>query len=123
MQPYNFTKLNATDDRDVGALFTREAGSIVSFSVDIVAYPCPSIEWTFNGTLITTSDEMITFNDPCVDETESLQVNWTFTLNVTLTNATSGNYSAELNNTAGTIQLPKSVYITVPGTILLYWSL
>ena len=111
-------QLNAADDRDVGALFTRASGSIVSFSVDVVAYPCPSIEWTFNGTLVTIDDmPLIAFNDPCVEDAGNLQMNWTYILNVTITEATSGSYSAELNNTAGTTQLPKPVYFTVPGII------
>ena len=88
----------------------------MSFSVDVVAYPCPSIKWTFNGTLLTVNDNIV-FNNPCMEYSENLQLNWTFTLNVTVLNTTSGSYSAELimNHTNETIQLPKPLYITIPG--------
>lgn len=111
VQPYNFRELNAFDDRDVGALFTRENGSTLSFSVDVVADPCPSIEWIFNGTPFTTNDTN-TFNNPCIKEARGLD--WTFTLNVTITRATSGSYFAKLINIAGITLLPK-VYFTIPG--------
>ena len=111
VQPFNFTELNAFNDQEVGALFTRENGSILSFSMNVVADPCPSTEWTFNGVHLRPSD-VVTFNNPCTEENGGL--NWTFTLNVTITIATSGSYSAKLKNIAGTTQVPK-VYFTIPG--------
>ena len=114
VQPYNFTEFNAFDDRDLGVVFTRDNGSILNFIVDVVADPCPSIEWTFNGTRLELNDAIV-FNNPCVEEARSH--NWAFTLNVTITRATSGSYSATLSNIAGTTLLPKRVYFTIPGII------
>lgn len=118
VQPYNFTNLDAFDDRDLGALFVRPNGSALSFSIDVVADPCPSIEWSFNG-LHLTSNDIITFNNPCVEESTNRKSNltWTFLLNVTITQATSGSYSAILNNTAGLVHLPR-VYFTIPGVFI-----
>ena len=117
VQPYSFTELDAFDDRDLGAIFTRDNGTTVSFSVDVIADPCPDIEWTFNGMSLNTS-ETITFNNPCIEEPRRSS-NWTFSLNVTITEETSGSYSAKLNNTAGTTQLPK-VYFTIPGMFCIH---
>ena len=117
MQPYNFDELGAFDDRDLGALFTAmDHDSIVSFSVNVMADPCPSIEWIFNDSVLRMND-FITFNNPCVGVVRGL--NWTFTLNVTVTSTTSGSYTANLSNIAGTIQLPKPIYLTLAGIIIL----
>ena len=114
MQPYNFTSLDAFADRDLGALIVRDNGSTVSFSVDVIARPCPDIEWIFNGTRLEADDNTVTFNNPCMDAS-SRSTTWTFTLNVMITRATSGSYSAKLSNTAGNTQLPKTIYLTIPG--------
>lgn len=115
MQPYNFTKLDAFDDQDLGALIVRDNGSYVIFSVDVVADPCPNVEWSLNGTRLGPSNETITYNSTCI-ESYSRSPNWTFSLNVTLTAATSGSYSASFSNVAGTTFLPKT-YITIPGML------
>ena len=113
VQQYNFTELNAVDDRDLGALFVRPNGTALSFSIAIIADPCPSIMWTFNGAQLHTGDAIM-FNNTCMEVAKS--PNWTFTLSVTVTRVTSGSYSAKLNNTAGITQLQK-VYITIPGML------
>ena len=116
VQPYNFTELNAFDDRELGALIVRPNNSALIFSVNVIADPCPVINWTFNGGYLQASD-VIAFNDPCEERTSALA--WTFMLNVTITPATSGSYSASLSNVGGTARLPK-LYFTIPG--ILYYN-
>ena len=83
------------------------------FSVHVIADPCPDITWSFNGTRLGLSNE--TF-DVCIEVRTpgARSPNWIFTLNVVLTAATSGNYSARFTNIAGTTVLPKT-YITIPS--------
>ena len=112
MQPYNFTELDAFNDRDLGAIFTRDNGSPVSFFVDVIADPCPNIEWIFNGARLGPSNGTFMYNNPCI-EADARRPNWMFTLNVVLTAATSGSYSANLTNIVGSTS-PKA-YFTSPG--------
>ena len=114
IQPYNLTKLGAVDDRDVGALIVRSNGDTVMFSVDVVSDPCPTIEWRFNGTQLGPSNSTFNYNDPCTVP-GALSPNWTFTLAVELTAATSGPYTAIFTNIAGTTELPPA-YFTIPGS-------
>ena len=81
--------------------------------MSVLADPCPSINWTFNGTYLRASDA-IAFNNPCMEGAKGLF--WTFMLNVTVTPATSGSYSANFSNIGGTSQLPK-LYFTIPGIL------
>ena len=113
MQPYNFTKLNAFDDRDIGALFTRDNGSTVRFFVDVIADPCPDVVWSFNSTRLGPSNETFTYNNAC-SGASTRGSNWTFTLDVVLTESTSGIYNASFTNIAGITSLPK-VYFTIPS--------
>ena len=115
MQPYNLIKLGAFKDRDLGALIVRDNGSTVSFSVDVVADPCPDITWIFNGTTLGPSNNTFMYSNPCIADSTRLPY-LTFSLNVILTEATSGSYSANITNVAGTTLLP-NVYITIPGKI------
>ena len=111
MQPYNFTQ----PDQDLGALIVRPNGTILVFSVDVVADPCPDIIWSFNSIRLGPSNKTFTYNNVCT-EAGTGSPTWTFTLNVTLTAATSGNYSASFTNIAGTAFLPKT-YLTISGTL------
>ena len=113
VQPYNFSKLNAFDDRDLGALIVRDSGSTVRFIVNVVADPCPTVMWSLNGTILGPSNHAIMFNDPCVG-TDARNTNWMFNLTVFLTLTTTGSYTANFTNFVGTTLLPK-VYFTVPG--------
>ena len=113
--PYNFTELGAFDDRDLGALIVQDNATIVNFFVDVVADPCPDITWFFNGTQLGPVNSIFTYSNPCVGATEGSSPNWRFTLNLTLTEVTSGSYSASFTNIAGTTQLPPA-YFTIPGT-------
>ena len=118
VRPYNFTELNAFDDQEVGALIVRPNGTIVNFSVDVVADPCPVIIWSFDGTKLGLSNETVRYNNACI-ETGSRSTNWTFTLTVLLTEATSGNYSASFTNVVGTTFLPRT-YLTIPGILITF---
>lgn len=113
VQPFNFTVLDAFDDRDLGVLIVRDNGSTVSFSVDVVADPCPSVNWTFNGMELGASNDTFTFNDPCTEMGGTSPI-WTFTLDVALTAATSGRYDANFTNIAGMIRMPEA-YFSVPS--------
>lgn len=107
------TALDAFDDQDLGALIVRSCGSTLTFSVAVVADPCPDIEWFFNGTRLGPSNETFTYNNACA-EAGANSPNWTFTLNVLLTGATSGSYMANFSNTVGSAQSPEA-YFTNPG--------
>ena len=123
MLPYNFTKLGAFNDQDLGALFVRDNGSIVTISVDVVADPCPDILWSFNGTRLGSSNKTFAYNNACITTMSTIRSpNWTFFLNVTLTESTSGYYSASFTNVAGTIFLPRT-YITIPGMFTIIFIL
>ena len=110
VQPFNFSVLGAIDDPELGVLLVRDSGSTVSFSVDVVADPCPDVVWSFNGMVLGRSN--VTFN-PCTEE-GGTSPNWTFTLDVALTAATSGHYSANFTNIAGMVSLPNA-YFTIPS--------
>ena len=115
MQRYNNSEFNIFDDRNVGALIAMNSGSTVSLSVDVLANPCPSVVWSFNGTALGPSNDTITYNNPCMEE--SMLNIWTYTLNVVLTPATSGQYLANFTNIAGTTFLPRA-YFTIPGMLI-----
>ena len=117
MLPYNFTKLGAFNDQDLGALIVKDNGSIGTVSVDVVADPCPNVLWSFNGTRLGSSNEIFAYNNACI-MTGTKSPNWTFFLNVTLTETTSGYYSASFTNVAGTAFLPRT-YITIPGMFII----
>lgn len=113
MQPYNFTELDAFDERDLGALIVRDNGSTVMFSVDVVADPCPEVVWRFNRTRLGPSNATFMYNNACA-EAGTNSPNWTFNLSVLLTAATSGHYAAYFTNIAGRSQSFQA-YFTIPG--------
>ena len=106
-------ELNAFDDRDLGALIVQENATTVNFFVDVVADPCPEINWFFNGTQLGPSNDTFTY-DTCA-AMDARSPNWRFTLNVALTEKTLGSYTARFNNIAGSTQLPTPAYLTIPG--------
>ena len=106
--------MDAFNDRDLGILIVRDDGSTVNLSVDVVADPCPEIVWFFNGTRLGPSNETFTYNNACA-EADASGPNWTFTLSVLLTPSTTGSYTANLTNIAGSESLPKA-YFTLPGS-------
>ena len=114
MVPYNFTQLEAFNDRDLGALIVQENGTTVNFFVDVMADPCPEITWFFNSTQLGSSNATFIYNNACA-VADARSPNWRFELNVLLTEGTSGSYTARLNNIAGTALLPTPAYLTIPG--------
>ena len=116
--PYNFTALDAFDDRDLGALIVLENGTMVNFWVDVMADPCPTIIWFFNGTQLGPSNATFTYDDPCSNAVEGSSPNWRYNLAVMLTDETSGSYTATFTNIAGTVTLPTPAYFTLPGTCI-----
>ena len=122
IQPFNFTALDAFDDRDLGVLIVRDNTSIVSFSVDLVADPCPDVVWSFNGTVLGPSNDTFRYNNACA-EVDVTSPNWTFTLEVALTGATSGRYDANFTNIAGMVSMPEAYFSIPSGEPLLNASL
>ena len=109
---FNLTAIDGVRDRQVGALLVREPGSEVSVSIMVEADPCPSVQWSFKGSDISSGDDY-TISDPCTGVSSP----FTYSLTVkNLTNATSGAYSALFKNLAGNASLPL-LYITIPGTL------
>ena len=117
VQPY--TDLAAFDDRDLGALYVRDNGRPVNFLVNIIADPCPAVVWSFNGIQLGPSNANFTYNNAC-SETGAMRPHWTFTLDVVLTAATSGQYTATFMNIAGTTPLSR-IYFTTPGMTVSLW--
>ncbi len=111
---FNETAVGAVRDRRVGALFMGDFGTMVTVPVSVEADPCPSVQWSFNGSNIVNGDQY-TITNPCSDVNAVSP--YTFMLTVTnLTIETSGAYSAIFTNLAGSSILP-DLYITIPGTI------
>ena len=118
--PYNFTELGAFNDRDLGALIVQDNVTMISFWVDVMADPCPAVTWFFNGAQLGPSNETFTYNDPCRNAVEGSSPNWRFSLDVMLTDDTSGSYNATFTNIAGISPLPTPAYFTIPCTLMLY---
>ena len=114
-----FNETGAVRDRQVGTLFMGDFGTMVTVPVSVEADPCPSVQWSFNGSNITNGDKY-TITNPCSDV--NAKSPFTFMLTVTnLTFETSGAYSAIFKNLAGNGSL-SALYITIPGiyTIKIY---
>ena len=120
--PYNFTELDAFDDRDLGALIVQENGTRVNFFVNVMADPCPDITWFFNDTQLGPSNATFTYNNVCA-EAGAMSPNWRFELEVMLTENTSGSYTARLRNLAGSTDLTTAAFLTVPGIGMLMLAL
>ena len=116
VKPLNLTELGALEDQDAGVLIVENINTTVSFFVDVEAYPCPSVVWSFNGTTLGPSNNTFTYNNPCIEASER-RFMWTFIMNVVLTPATSGQYMANFTNVNGTTSLP-TTYITIPSMLL-----
>ncbi len=77
---------------------------------------CPSVQWSVNGTSISTSADY-TISDPCNDITTTSP--YTFTLTIaTLTQDTSGDYTAVFSLLSATERL--ELFITIPGKMNIY---
>ena len=113
VSPDNFTDLGVVSDRYVGDLIVRDSGNTVTFSVDVVADPCPNVTWIFDSIKLGPSNDIVTYNNPCMSA-DARSPSWTFTLDVRLLAVTSGSYSASFSNIAGTTHV-HIAYLTIPG--------
>ena len=91
-----------------------DGGDAVLFAV-VTADPCPTIQWTMNGSDIS-SGGGYTLNNPCSSPAGTTSFN--FTLTIAATAVTTGTYNATLTNPAGTVNVP-DVFVTPPGTLAL----
>ena len=109
---FNLTAIGGARDRRVGTLVVRDSGSEVTVSVMMEADPCPSVQWSHEGSTISSGDAY-TVTDPCAGTPSP----FTYSLTVgNLTSVTSGAYSALFTNLAGSAPLPR-LYVTVPGGV------
>ena len=90
-----------------------DGGNVVLFAV-VTADPCPSIQWTVNGSDIT-SGGGYTLNNPC---SSPAGTTFNFTLTIAVTSARTGTYSATLMNPAGR-QTVMPVFVSPPGMLAL----
>lgn len=109
----------AVSDRSEGTVILVEPPATTNVTVTAVVNsdPCPTVQWSFNGTDISNGSPDY-FIDACVGNPSSPH---TFTLTIAnLTLNTSGRYSAIFNNLGGETKLP-GLYVTVPGKLHLIW--
>ena len=90
---------------------TDGRGNIVLFAV-VTADPCPSIQWTVNGSDIGSAG--YTLNNPCSSPAGTTSFN--FTLTIAATSARTRTYSATFMNPAGMVNM-LPVFVTPPGVL------
>ena len=83
--------------------------------MDVVADSCPNITWIFDGITLGPSNDIFTYNNPCMSA-DAGSPSWTFTLDVRLLAVTSGNYYASFSNIAGTTHV-RIAYLTIPAMV------
>ena len=103
----------AARDRDVGPLLVVPSGEEAMLFAVVVGDPCPTVRWSLDGTGIIQSDAY-NVSDPCLGSPSSTLYNFTLTINVTM--ETTGTYTAQLINAAGTTDVT-GVFVTVPGML------
>ena len=105
----------AVQDRDVGPLLVVPNGEEVTLFALVTAYPCPTIQWRLNRNSISQSD-VYTIGDPCPPDGSPGSTFYNFTLTITVTMGTVGDYTAQLINAAGVVTV-EGVFITRPGRL------
>ena len=90
-----------------------DGGDAVLFAV-VTADPCPTIQWTVNGSDIGSAG--YTLNNPCSSPAGTTSFN--FTLTIAATSPRTGRYAATIMNPAGSRTVPE-VFVTPPGTLAL----
>ena len=88
-----------------------DGGNAVLFAV-VTADPCPTIQWTVNGSDIGSAGYAL--NNPCSSPAGTTSFN--FTLTITATSARTGTYAATIMNRAGS-QNVMPVFVTPPGMV------
>ena len=86
-------------------------GNAILFAV-VTADPCPTIQWTVNGTAVSGAGYI--FDNPCSSPAGTTSFN--FTLTIAATSARTGTYAATLMNRAGS-QNVMPVFVTPPGML------
>ena len=94
-------------------LVARRVGGTVTLYAEVVADPCPTIQWSLNGSAVSSGGDYLIGN-PCSNSPAGT-TSFNFTLSITATTRTAGMYNAALNNPAGTTEVP-DVFVTPPGT-------
>ena len=91
-------------------------GELNAVGVRVVAMvesdPCPTVQWSFNGNDIASSD-IYMISDPCTDPKSGSPYEFYLTI-ANLTSDTSGRYSAVFTHFSGSTTLPNFL-ITIPG--------
>ena len=89
-----------------------DGGNAVLFAV-VTADPCPTIQWTVNGSNIGSAG--YTLNNPC-STSPAGTTSFNFTLTIAATSPRTGTYAARIMNRAGS-QDVMPVFVTPPGTV------
>ena len=105
----------STIDDIVGSLIFQPSNTtnqVISLIVN--SDLCPIVLWSFEGTPITEANSDYILSDPCGIDAGVGDNVYTFNLTiVTLTEATSGQYTAEFSHLVGSTIT--STYVTLPG--------
>jgi len=112
----NSSAVIASKDRDVGPLLVVPSGEEAMLFAVVMGDPCPTVRWRLNGTGIIQSDAY-NVSDPCPPPSSPRSTFYNFTLTINVTMETTGNYTAQLINTAGTTDVT-GVFVTPPGMLI-----
>ena len=103
----------ATDDRLVGSLIVVDEGAASTISLDVTSDPCPTVIWSFNGMPVSAE---YTITNPCDSGSVVAGAIYTFSLTIpSVTEDTSGNYTAEFTTEGIATSTLASTYVTRPG--------
>ena len=106
----------ATDDRLVGSLIVVDEGAASTISLEVTSDPCPTVMWSFNNVPIPVDTTEYTITNPCDSGSVAAGTIYTFTLTIpSVTEDTSGNYTAEFTTEGVATSTLASTYVTRPG--------
>ena len=103
----------ATDDRLVGSLIVVDEGTPSTISLNVTSDPCPTVMWSFNDVPIPAE---YTITNSCDSGSVAAGAIYTFFLTIpSVTEATSGTYTAEFTTEGVAMSVLASTYVTSPG--------
>ena len=106
----------ATDDHYVGSLIVVDEGAASTISLNVTSDPCPTVMWSFNDVPIPVDTTEYTITNPCDNGSVAAGAIYTFTLTIpSVTEATSGSYTAEFITEGVATSILASTYVTSPG--------